>query len=157
MKKITKIFVSIFYIGFINFAPGTFGSIVSIIILFPLFNFFLLSFTTLISIFVILFFLSNYLINYFSSFTNSHDSKNIVIDELLGIYIIFLFYDKVYIYNDILSLTLIFLIFRFFDIIKVFPANYIDKNIKNGYGVILDDVVAGIYTVILMVIINAFI
>ena len=157
MKKITKIFVSIFYIGFINFAPGTFGSIASIIILFPLFKFFLLSFTTLISIFVILFFLSNYLINSFSSFTNSHDSKHIVIDELLGIYIIFLFYDYIFIYSDILSLSLIFLIFRFFDIIKIFPANFIDKNIKNGYGVILDDVVAGIYTVLLMVILNAFI
>ena len=89
MKKITKIFVSIIYIGYLNFAPGTWGSLASILILFPLFKF--LSHSLLLLIFIILFFISNYLINFFSSFDNSHDSKNIVIDEFLGIFIIFFF------------------------------------------------------------------
>jgi phosphatidylglycerophosphatase A len=79
------------------------------------------------------------------------------LDELLGIYIILIFYDFIFIYNDILTLTLIFLIFRLFDVVKVFPANYIDNNFKNGYGVILDDIIAGIYTILSLVILNAFI
>ena len=157
MKNFTKIFVTIFYIGFINIAPGTFGSAASILILFLLFKYSLLSLSMLIIIFIILLFASNYFINIFSSLTNSQDSKHIVIDEFIGIYSIFLFYDYVFTYNDIVTLILIFLIFRFFDIIKIFPADIIDKNFKNGYGVILDDIVAGIYTVLLMVVINAII
>ena len=86
--------------------------------------------------------------------TNSYDSRNIIIDEFLGIYIIFFFYDYLYIYNNYITLILIFFIFRFFDIIKIYPANYIDKNIKNGYGVILDDLIAGIYTIVTMIILK---
>ena len=110
-----------------------------------------------IIIIVILFFISNYLINLYSKMTNSYDSRNIIIDEFLGIYIIFFFYDYLYIYNNYITLILIFFIFRFFDIIKIYPANYIDKNIKNGYGVILDDLIAGIYTIVTMIILNAII
>ena len=80
-----------------------------------------------------------------------------MIDELLGIFIILIFYDFVFIYNDFLTLLLIFFIFRLFDIIKIFHANYIDKNLKNGYGVIMDDIVAGIYTIFTLMILNVFI
>ena len=80
-----------------------------------------------------------------------------MIDELLGIYIILIFYDLIFIYNDFLTLILIFFIFRLFDIVKLFPANYIDKNLKNGYGVMLDDIVAGIYTIFTLIILNVFI
>jgi len=52
---------------------------------------------------------------------------------------------------------LILLFFRIFDILKPFPANWIDKNLKNSYGVILDDIVAGIYTIITLTLINAFV
>ena len=157
MKIFTKLFVSIFYIGYIKFASGTWGSLASIIILYPFIKFTLLSFEALIIIFIILFFISNLFINYFSNFTNSNDSKNIVIDELLGIFIILIFYDFIFIYNDFITLILIFFIFRLFDIIKIFPANYIDKNLKNGYGVMMDDIVAGIYTIFTLMILNVFI
>ena len=157
MKIFTKIFVSIFYIGYIKFASGTWGSLAAIIILYPIIKFTLLSFETQIIIFIILFFISNLFINYFSNFTNSNDSKHIVIDELLGIFIILIFYDFIFIYNDFITLILIFFIFRLFDIIKIFPANYIDTNFKNGYGVMMDDIVAGIYTIFTLMILNAFI
>ncbi len=157
MSNFTKLFVSIFYIGYIKIAPGTLGSLASIIIMYIFFNILSLSLETLVIIFVILFFVSNYLINYFSSFTNSYDSKNVVIDELLGIFLIFLFYEYINIYNDFVTCVLIFLIFRIFDISKIFPASYFDKKLHNGYGVILDDIVAGLYTVITMIILNAFI
>jgi phosphatidylglycerophosphatase A len=157
MEIFTKLFVSIFYVGYIKFASGTWGSLAAILILYPIIKFTLVSFETLIIIFFILFFISNLFINYFSNFTNSKDSKHIVIDELLGIFIILIFYESIFIYNDFLTLILIFFIFRFFDVVKIFPANFIDKNLKNGYGVIIDDIVAGIYTILTMMILNAFI
>jgi len=157
MKIFTKIFVSIFYIGYIKFASGTWGSLAAIIILYPCIKFTLLSFQSLIIVFMILFFISNLSINFFSKFTNSNDSKHIVIDELLGIFIILIFYDFIFIYNDFITLILIFFVFRLFDIIKLFPANYIDKNFKNGYGVMMDDIIAGIYTILTLIIINVFI
>ena len=157
MKIFTKLFVSIFYVGYIKFAPGTWGSIASLLILYPFIKFTVLSFEALLIIFIILFFISNLFINYFSNFTNSNDSKHIVIDELLGIFIILIFYDFIFIYNDFITLILIFFIFRLFDIIKIFPANYIDTNLKNGYGVIMDDIVAGIYTIFTLMILNVFI
>ena len=157
MKILTKFFVSIFFVGYIKFAPGTWGTLVSLLIMYILLN--ILSFPLIILtiIFIFLFFISNYLINYFSFITNSHDSKYIVIDELLGVFIIFLFYDLIFIYNDITTYLLIFFIFRIFDIIKIFPANYFDNHWKNGYGVILDDIIAGLYTVITLIVLNAFI
>ena len=157
MKIFTKLFVSIFFVGYIKFASGTWGSLAALLILFPIVKFTPLSFDGLVIIFIILFFISNLCINYFSNFTNSKDSKNIVIDELLGIFSILIFYDLIFIYNDFITLVLIFFIFRLFDIIKIFPANYIDKNLKNGYGVIMDDIVAGIYTILTLMILNVFI
>jgi len=157
MINFTNIFVSIFYIGYIRYAPGTWGSLASLGIIFFLFNIINIPLSILIILFVFLFFLSNYLINYFSSITNSHDSKHIVIDEFLGIFFIFLFYDVIFIYNNYITCLLIFVCFRIFDVFKIFPANYFDKQLHSGYGVILDDIVAGIYTILTMIIINVFI
>ena len=157
MTIITKLFVSIFFIGYIKFGSGTWGSLAAILILYPCIKFDILSFETLIIIFIILFFISNLFINFFSNFTNSNDSKHIVIDEFMGIFSILIFYDIIFIYNDYITLILIFFIFRLFDITKIFPGNYIDKNFKNGYGVIMDDIVAGVYTILTLIILNAFI
>ena len=157
MKNLTKFLVSIFFVGYIKFAPGTWGTLVSLLIMYILFNILSLPLIILAIIFIFLFFISNYLINYFTFITNSHDSKHIVIDELLGVFIIFLFYDLIFLFNDILTYLLIFILFRFFDIFKIFPANFFDKHYKNGYGVILDDIIAGLYTVLTLIILNAFI
>jgi len=157
MINFTKIFVSIFYIGYIRYASGTWGSLASLAILFFLFNILNISLSILIILFIFLFILSNYLINYFSSITNSHDSKYIVIDEFLGVFLIFLFYNYIHINNDFITCLLIFIIFRIFDICKIYPANYFDKQLLNGYGVILDDIIAGMYTILTMIIINVFI
>ena len=60
-------------------------------------------------------------------------------------------------FNEFTKILLIFILFRFFDIIKPFPANWIDKNMKNSYGIILDDIIAGIYTIITLTLANVFI
>lgn len=157
MINFTNIFVSIFYIGYIRYGPGTWGSLASLGIIFFLFNIINIPLSILIILFVFLFFLSNYLINHFSSITNSHDSKHIVIDEFLGMFFIFLFYDVIFIYNNYITCLLIFVSFRIFDVFKIFPANYFDKQLHSGYGVILDDIIAGMYTILTMIIINVFI
>ena len=51
---------------------------------------------------------------------------------------------------------LIFVSFRFFDILKIFPANWVDKKIKNSFGVILDDIIAGIYSILVLYLLNVF-
>ena len=156
MRKITNIFVSLFYSGYFKIYPGTFGSFISILILFPVIKYKFLSFEIFIIFFLLIFTLSLFFISKFSTYTKSHDSGFIVIDEFLGIYIIFIFYDYVFIYNDILTIILIFTIFRFFDITKIFPANIIDKKMNNALGVLLDDIVAGVYTIVTIVALNVF-
>tara|TARA_B100001057_G_scaffold353300_1_gene355138 strand:+ start:683 stop:1156 length:474 start_codon:yes stop_codon:yes gene_type:complete len=154
MRNFTNLFVSLFYSGYFKIYPGTFGTFISLLILFPIIKFELLSFNIFIGIFFIIFIFSLFLIKNFSSYTKSHDSGIIVIDEFLGVYLIFIFYDYVYIYGDIQTIFLIFVIFRFFDITKIFPANIIDKNMNNALGVLLDDIVAAIYTVGVLYILN---
>ena len=148
MKTITNIFVSLFYSGYFKLWPGTFASVISILILFPVIKYQLLSQEIFIYIFFIIFTISIFFIKKFSLYTNTHDSGKIVIDEFLGIYLIFIFYDLIYFFNDFITIMLVFIFFRFFDIVKIFPANIIDKKMNNSLGVLLDDIIASIYTIL---------
>ncbi len=97
-------------------------------------------------------------IKIYSKSVNKHDAKEIVIDEFLGIYLIIICsYDFIIFNSEFIKILLILLFFRIFDIIKPFPINWIDKNIKNSYGIIIDDIIAGIYTIIILALINVFI
>ena len=110
----------------------------------------------MILIFLLLFTLSIKLITIYSYYKNNHDSSEIVIDEFLGIFFIMIFFEYFNFTNDKLMFFLIFIIFRFFDILKIFPANWIDKKIKNSFGVILDDIVSGVYCVLVLYSLNVF-
>ena len=157
MISLTNLFVSLFYSGYIKVLPsGTFGSFISMLILFPLIEFNIISLELFILGFIIIFLLSLYFIKRFSLHNKSHDSKIIVIDEFLGIYLILIFYDQIQIINTIITFFFIFILFRFFDIVKIFPANIIDRNLNNALGVILDDLVAALYTIFTLYIINVF-
>ena len=86
----------------------------------------------------------------------SRGSKEIVIDEFIGQSIPLIFF-YIILFEALSSTQFFFIImlvsfigFRFFDILKPFPINYIDKNIKNGLGVVLDDIIAGIYTAVVL-------
>ena len=157
MIKLTNFFVSLSFAGYIKLIPsGTFASFLSIIILFPIVEYKIISLQIFVAIFVVILLLSLFFINKFSAHTQSHDSKIIVIDEFLGIYLILLFYDQIKIINPYVTMMLIFILFRFFDILKIFPANIIDKRLKSAFGVILDDLIAGLYTIIILYILNAY-
>ena len=157
MIKLANFFISLSFAGYIKLIPpGTFASFLSIVILFPIVVYKIISLEIFVTIFIVIFLLSLFFINQFSSHIQSHDSKIIVIDEFLGIYLIFLFYDQIKIINPYVTMMLIFILFRFFDILKIFPANIVDRKLKSAFGVILDDLIAGIYTIIILYIVNAY-
>ena len=155
MNKIISIFPTLFGIGYSPIAPGTIGSIFSIVFLYFLIKF--VSYSFLVIIFLIILFTSLKLIEKYSNLLKSHDSSTIVIDEFLGIFLIILFYDYLKFTNDFIMFLLILLLFRFFDILKIFPINLVDKNIKNSFGIVLDDLLAGVYSIIVLYSINVFI
>ena len=157
MIKLANFFVSLSFAGYIKLIPpGTFASFLSIVVLFPIVEYKIISLEIFVAVFIIIFLLSLFFINKFSSHTQSHDSKIIVIDEFLGIYLILIFYNQIKIINPYVTIVLIFILFRFFDILKIFPANIVDRKLKSSFGVILDDLIAGIYTIIILYILNAF-
>jgi len=84
-----------------------------------------------------------------------HDPSFVVIDEFIGQAVTFLL-----IANTLISKTNIvpyiigFILFRIFDVIKPYPVSYADKKIKNAFGVILDDIFAGIYATIILYVIS---
>ena len=155
MNKISQIFSTLFFIGYSKWAPGTIGSLASLITIIFLQS--LVSNTIFIVLFICIFFLATIFVTIYSKTINNHDAREIVIDEFLGIYLIFIFSFNFNSFNEFLKIFLIFIFFRLFDIIKLFPANWIDKNMKNSYGIILDDIIAGVYTIIILTLLNAFI
>ena len=156
MNKISQIFSTLFFIGYVKWAPGTIGSLFSLIIIIFLHN--IVNNNEFIFIFICILLLATISIKIYSKSVNKHDAKEIVIDEFLGIYLIIIFsYDFEILNNEFIKILLILLFFRIFDIIKPFPANWIDKKMKNSYGIIVDDIIAGIYTIIILALINVFI
>ena len=155
MNKISQIFSTLFFIGYSKWAPGTVGSLASLIMIMFLQS--LVNKTIFIALFICIFILAIIFIEIYSKTINNHDAREIVIDEFLGIYLIFIFSFNFNSFNEFLKIFLIFIFFRLFDIIKLFPANWIDKNMKNSYGIILDDIIAGVYTIIILTLLNAFI
>ena len=137
---LVKFLVTGFYSGKIKYMPGTFGTLVGVLI------FQLISLNSLLNnifLLLVLFFLSLLLLNYSykrSIFLNK-DDKSIVIDEIFGYLIFMIFFE-----NNLTNLLVGFMLFRFFDILKPFPISLIDKNIKNSFGVMFDDVIAALFS-----------
>ena len=138
--NINNIFVSVLGIGYIPFASGTFGSIAGLFIGYLIY---LINYNLLFLIIPILFFLGIKASQIYQNKTGEQDSKVIVIDEVVGQLI-----AMMTVLDNLLLLFFSFIIFRLYDIFKPWPASYFDKNMKNGKGVMLDDVVAGIYALI---------
>ena len=91
---------------------------------------------------------------------DSNDPQEIVIDEFVGQMIPLLsipIYETLYPTHKFIYLLGSFLLFRFFDILKPYPINYIDKNTKGAFGIMLDDILAGIYTTLLLIILFFYI
>ena len=146
--KIVDFILTGFYSGKIKFMPGTFGTLLAVPIFIYLFNnTLLINILMLLILFLSSLILLNY--SYKNNLFDNIDDKSIVIDEIIG-YLSFMIFFDINITNIIIG----FLLFRFFDILKPFPISYVDKKIKNSFGVIFDDLLAGFFSGILLFYIN---
>lgn len=140
MRAVIEFLASAGYVGYIPVASGTFGSAVAI----PLFwGFYHLRDSPFLYIltFVAAVAAACWIAGEAEGHFAEHDSSKIVIDEVVGYLAATLFIAPT-LTNSIAA----FFIFRLLDIIKPFPAGYIDKNLPGGAGVVLDDVVSGLYS-----------
>ena len=157
INNINFLFVTFFGIGTIRYAPGTITSLVTTVFLFSSFHVLKLSNTIILITLLSIFFYSFYAVaNYIKDITDK-DPKEVVVDEVIGqslpIYLYEIFYGSTKILQEtILFYLYIFILFRFFDIKKPFPVSYFDKKFKNSFGVIFDDVIAGFYVFITLII-----
>lgn len=127
-----------FYCGRFPFAPGTAGSLASLAIWVPL-VYYGVSNTTIIAILVSLFFLGVWASSYGIAHYRCPDPKQVVIDEVVGQGLPFLVIGP-----GFLEIAAAFLLFRFFDILKPWPIKLIEREFPDHWGIMLDDVAAGI-------------
>ncbi len=133
-------FLSLFGIGFVPKAPGTIGTLAILPFLYWIgkFN---APFLFYIPLLLVATGLSCFIAEVVQKNTPIHDPGWIVMDEVLGMTTAWLFSKE----PDALHLVILFFFFRFFDIVKIWPASFFDKKVKHGMGVIFDDIVSGIY------------
>ena len=156
MRNINFLFVTLFGIGKLKRIPGSYASLATTFFLFFLFHILNLSPNIILILIIIIFFISLYAINVYVKHSTNKDPKEIVIDEFIGQSIPICLYeiahDVTNEINQVLTFYFImFILFRIFDIAKPYPVSYYDKNFKNSFGVIMDDVCAGLYVVAVFV------
>ncbi len=156
LNKINFLFVTLFGIGKIKKIPGSIASLVTTLFLFFLFHFLNVSPNIILISVIIIFLISIYAVNIFIKDLDNKDPKEIVIDEFIGQSIPICLYEIAHEGSKETNLVLIFyfimfILFRIFDIVKPYPVSYYDKNFKNSFGVIMDDVCAGLYVVAVFV------
>ena len=157
IKTFNYLFVTFFGIGTIRFAPGTITSLITTILLFSLFHILNFSNNIILLFLIIVFLYSFHAVAEYIKENENKDPKEVVIDEVIGQSIpIYLFEiahgSEKSSQEAILFYIYIFVLFRFFDIKKPFPVNIFDKNYKNSFGVIIDDVIAGLYVVLTLIV-----
>ena len=160
MKKINVLISTFFGCGYYTKIPGTITSLVTTIFIYTAYEYF--EYTNvrfLLIFFIIIFFYSFYAVKDSESEFINEDPRQIVIDEVIGqamplILLIYLNQNNQLSFQIEIYYALSFLFFRFFDIIKPFPVSYFDKNFKNYFGIIMDDVMAGLYSMILIYLIS---
>ena len=156
IKSLNTLFVTMFGLGKIPKIPGTFGSLATVILLYILFHILNLSSNIILLGLIIIFVFSFSAIATHIKNNENKDPKEIIIDELIGQSI------PIYLYEishgtskssdeAIIFYGVCFVLFRFFDIAKPFPVSFFDKNFKNSFGVIMDDVCAGFCVVLFLI------
>ena len=160
MKKINVLISTFFGNGYISKIPGTFTSLSTLIILYIFFE--ILHFNNLnyiLILYSIIFFYSFYAVMDSETEFDNKDPRQIVIDEVLGqamplIFLVYLSSKNVINIPIEIYYLLSFILFRFFDIVKPFPVSYFDKQHKNFFGIIMDDIMAGLYTILIIYLVS---
>ena len=157
IRILNYLFVTCFGIGSFRFAPGTITSLITTVFLYSLFHIINLSNNTIFIILLIVFIYSFYAVSEYIKYNENKDPKEVVIDEFIGqsipIYLYEISHGTVKDPQEaVLFYLYIFILFRYFDIKKPFPVSFFDQKFKNSFGVILDDVMAGLYVVLTLII-----
>ena len=156
INNIIFIFVTLFGIGKIKKIPGSYASLATTLFLYFLFHILNIPPNIILVSIIFIFFISIYAVNIFIKNMENKDPKEVVIDEFIGQSIPICLYEVAHEGTKETERVLIFyfvmfILFRIFDIVKPYPVSYYDKNFKNSFGVIMDDVVAGLYVVAVLV------
>jgi phosphatidylglycerophosphatase A len=144
-SSIALLLAEFFYCGRAPFAPGTVGSLGALIIWIPALYYRWPAWLLLL-ILLFLFLVGLWACPYGIAHYQNSDPKQVVIDEVVGVGIPFLVIDPNWI--EILAA---FVLFRFFDILKPWPIKAVEKRFLGGMGIMLDDVVAGIFALLVIV------
>jgi phosphatidylglycerophosphatase A len=149
--KLSKVFLSFFGIGYAPKAPGTFGSAATLPLIYLLSS--LENVWYLILVTGLLLLIATISCEYVQKKMGLHDPGWIVMDEVIGMLVTWAF---IFPSTKTIDLLLVFIIFRVFDIFKIWPATYFDKKVKHGFGTIFDDVISGIYAGLILYLIKNF-
>ncbi|MGA1845521.1 phosphatidylglycerophosphatase A [Deferribacter abyssi] len=149
MHKFLKWTATGLNVGFVEYMPGTFGTLVAVplVLLTGVFSIFVK-----FIFFIILFITGIIASEYYQHYYDKEDPSEVVIDEIAAYYFIMIFFPITY-----MNLLLSFFVFRIFDIWKPYPIKIIEKSISGGVGIMIDDIIAALYTLIVMLLFKAFI
>lgn len=147
-----KFFLTFFYSGCAKKAPGTFGTLAALIPAFFVLKY--LGEATLFLLSILIFLASIRIIDAYEAKTHIHDDKHIVIDEVAGVFLACAIAASAS--NTLFNFALAFVFFRIFDITKPSIIGKIDKKLKGGLGVMLDDMLAGLFAGLLCAVIYGF-
>jgi len=156
IKTLNTLFVTMFGLGKISKIPGTIGSLATVIVLYLFFHRLNISSNLILIGLIIIFIYSFFAVAEHIKDSEDKDPKEIIIDEFIGQSI------PIYLYEishgtekspdeALIFYGVCFILFRFFDIAKPFPVSFFDKNYKNSFGIIMDDVCAGFYVVLSLI------
>lgn len=124
-------------------APGTFGTLAAMLVWYLLLKD--CGFYIQLSVIIIGFLAGIYICQQCAKDLGVHDYGGIVWDEWIGLWITYLFLPQ-----GVIWLVYGFLLFRLFDIFKPFPISWLDKHLSGGLGIMLDDVLAGLFALLLL-------
>ena len=156
IKTLNTLFVTMFGLGKVPKIPGTFGSLATVIILYLFFHKLNISANIILIGLIIIFVYSFSAVAAHIKDNENKDPKEVIIDEFIGQSI------PIYLYEishgtekssdeALIFYGICFILFRVFDIEKPFPVSFFDKNFKNSFGVIMDDVCAAFYVVLSLI------
>jgi len=146
IKKIFNVLASCFGIGYTPKIPGTAASVATAFLLFFRPDISLLSDVIIV---LLLIPISIFICHYADKYDTGHDAGWIVLDEFVGMYIALIGLPRIW-WIYLISLIL----FRFFDIKKPFLIGMVERRFANGLGIVLDDVVAGVFTFFILFILK---
>lgn len=130
-------------VGLMRPAPGTWGSLAGVLLAFYLIEIHKISFWQFSAITFAISIVSIWHINQIEKLSGIHDASEIVIDEVAGQWVAVL--PCFFIAHDAIAYFIAFAAFRLFDIWKPWPIGPLDKKVDGGVGVMIDDIVAGLF------------